>query len=63
LKTLPENKRLFYKAIQEKFTTNEAKQVGLKFEFLERRVKEFLNDTVLFKKVKHGTYEKTIKSE
>jgi hypothetical protein len=63
LKTLPENKRLFYKAIQEKFTTDEAKQVGLKFEFLERRVQEFLKDTVLFKKLKHGTYEKTIKSE
>jgi hypothetical protein len=63
LKTLPENKRLFYKAIQEKFTTKEAIQVGLRFEFLERRVKEFLKDTVLFKKVKQGTYEKTIKSE
>lgn len=63
LKTLPKNKKDFYKAIQEKFTTAEAIQVGLKFEFLERRVKEFLNDTVLFKKVKHGTYEKTIKSE
>jgi len=63
LKTLPENKKDFYKAIQEKFTTAEAIQQGLKFEFLERRVKEFLNDTVLFKKVKHGTYEKTIKSE
>lgn len=63
LQTLAENKRGFYNAIQEKFTTAEAVKLGLSFDFLERRVKEFLNDTVLFKKIKHGTYEKTIKPE
>lgn len=63
LETLPQNKKDFYKTIPEKFTTAEAVKLGLSFEFLERRVKEFLNDTVLFKKIKHGTYEKTIKPE
>jgi hypothetical protein len=63
LETLNQNKKDFYKAIAENFTTAEAVAVGLRFDFLERRVKEFLKDTVLFKKVKHGTYEKTIKTE
>lgn len=63
LETLNLNKKDFYRAIPEKFTTAEALKLGLSFEFLERRVKEFLNDTVLFKKVKHGMYEKTIKLE
>jgi len=60
LETLNQNKKDFYRTVPERFTTAEALEVGLRFEFLERRVKEFLNDTVLFKKVKHGTYEKTI---
>ncbi len=63
LETLNQNKKDFYRTIPEKFTTAEAVTLGAKFEFLERRVKEFLNDTILFKKIKHGTYEKTIKSE
>jgi hypothetical protein len=63
LETLNQNKKDFYRAIAENFTTAEAVAVGLRFDFLERRVKEFLKDTVLFKKVKHGTYEKTIKTE
>ena len=60
LQTLTQNKKDFYKTVNETFTTAEAVTIGLRFEFLERRVKEFLNDTVLFKKVKHGTYKKTI---
>jgi hypothetical protein len=63
LETLNQNKKDFYRAIAGKFTTAEAIETGDKFDFLERRVKEFLKDTVLFKKVKHGTYEKTIKTE
>lgn len=63
LQTFNQNKKDFYNTIAEKFTTSEAIELGLKFDFQERRIKEFLNDTVLFKKVKHGTYEKTIKSE
>lgn len=63
LETLAENKKDFYKTIADKFTTAEAIKLGLNFDFQERRVKDFLNDTVLFKKIKHGTYEKTIKPE
>lgn len=61
LQTLTENKRTFYNAIPERFTTAEAIVLGLSFDFLERRVKDFLNDTILFKKIKHGKYEKIIK--
>lgn len=63
LKTLPENKRQFYNFIQNSFSTAEAIKIGVSFEFLERRVKDFLNDTVLFKKTKHGWYEKIIKND
>lgn len=63
LKTLAENKKRFYYTIPEKFTTAEAIEIGLKFDFLQRRVKDFLNDTVLFKKIKHGNYEKIIKAD
>ena len=60
LETLPENKKTFYKSIQNRFSTGEAIAHGLRNDFQERRVKEFLNDTILFKKIKHGTYEKVI---
>jgi hypothetical protein len=63
LETLNQNKKDFYRAVPDQFTTAEALKIGLRFEFLPRRVKEFLNDTVLFKKIKHGKYEKTIKPE
>jgi hypothetical protein len=63
LKTTGENKIKFYNTIQNRFSTAEAIAMGIRFDFQERRVKEFLTDTVLFKKVKHGTYEKTIKSD
>jgi hypothetical protein len=63
LETLNQNKKDFYRTVSEKFTTAEAIALGLRFEFLERRVKEFLNDTILFKKIKHGTYEKIIKQK
>jgi hypothetical protein len=63
LETLNQNKKDFYKTIADKFTTAEALAIGLRFDFLERRIKEFLNDTILFKKIKHGMYEKIIKSE
>jgi hypothetical protein len=63
LETLNQNKKDFYRAIAENFTTAEAVAVGDRFGFIPRRVMDFLKDTVLFKKVKHGTYEKTIKTE
>lgn len=58
--SLAENKRQFYNSLPNTFTTAVAVEIGAQYEFLERRVKEFLNDTVLFKKVKHGTYERRI---
>ncbi|OYX85128.1 MAG: hypothetical protein B7Y83_05915 [Flavobacteriales bacterium 32-34-25] len=60
LSTLTENKRKFYKDLKHSFTTAEAINTGLKFEFQDRRVKEFLKDTILFKRIKHGFYSKTI---
>lgn len=61
LGALADNKRKFYNELKENFTTAEAVKLGLDFEIQERRVKDFLKDTVLFKRIKHGTYEKTIK--
>ena len=61
LNQLPDNKKQFYNALANKFTTAEAIELGNKFDFQERRVKEFLNDEYLFKKIKHGSYEKKIK--
>ena len=62
LQTLPEQKQKFYYSLAEKFTTAEAVTIGLNFQFSERSIKTFLTDTILFKKLKHGTYEKSIKS-
>jgi hypothetical protein len=61
LRTLADNKRQFYNKLKESFTTAEAVTEGFDFDIQERRVKEFLKDTVLFKRIKHGFYEKTIK--
>ncbi|SNB43051.1 conserved hypothetical protein [Flavobacterium psychrophilum] len=61
LGTLVGNKQKFYKQLKEEFTTAEAIAVGLSFDIQDRRVKEFLKDTVLFKRIRHGYYEKTIK--
>lgn len=63
LGTLADNKRRFYHNLKENFTTAEAVTLGLNFDIQERRVKEFLKDTVLFKRIKHGFYEKNIKSQ
>jgi len=60
LKSLAENKRNTYNALNEKFTTSEAIIIGNRFELAERRTKEFLKDEILFKKLSHGTYEKKI---
>ena len=60
LSTLTENKRKFYKDLKHSFTTGEAINTGLKFEIQDRRIKEFLKDTILFKRIKHGFYSKTI---
>jgi hypothetical protein len=61
LGTLVGDKQKFYKQLKEEFTTAEAIAVGLSFDIQDRRVKEFLKDTVLFKRIRHGCYKKTIK--
>lgn len=58
LKGLPENKQKFYQELKEQFFTNEAISTGLKYAIQERRVKEFLKDALLFKRVSHGIYKK-----
>jgi hypothetical protein len=63
LGTLADNKRRFYHNLKENFTTAESVTLGVNFDIQERRVKEFLKDTVLFKRIKHGFYEKNIKSQ
>jgi hypothetical protein len=61
LQTLPEQKHKLYCLLAEEFTTSEAVTTGLKFECSERSIKTFLTDTILFKKLKHGTYRKSMK--
>lgn len=60
LHTMTVNKQKFYKQLKQEFTTSEAIAVGLVFDIQERRVKEFLKDTILFQRIKHGVYKKTI---
>ncbi len=60
LYSLADNKKQFYNSLPVTFNTAQAVEMGSQFDFLERRVKEFLNDPVLFKRIKHGTYEKRI---
>ena len=62
LKQLPENKIRFYKDLKNKFTTAEAIELGAKFNLKERRLKDFLKDEYYFIKLKHGYYEKNIKT-
>jgi hypothetical protein len=62
LETLTENKKKLYFALKERFTTAEAVDIAKGFELQERRIKEFLNDTLLFKRIQHGLYEKIIKN-
>jgi hypothetical protein len=61
LETLSDNKQKYYRGLKDRFTTAEAVALGLNFDIQERRVKEFLKDTVVFKRIRHGSYEKTIK--
>lgn len=63
LSTLNENKKKFYNALKDVFTTNEAIELGRDFDLQERRIKEFLNDSILFIRTKHGVYQKKICSK
>jgi hypothetical protein len=58
LETLPNNKKMFYEALNHSFTTSEAIAIGIRFEIQKRRVHEFLKDSFLFINTKHGQYQK-----
>jgi len=58
LDKLTSDKRNFYEALPETFTTEQAVQAGKQFELKERTVKYFLTERELFNNVKHGNYEK-----
>jgi hypothetical protein len=61
LESLPENKKEFYLNITDDFKTSEAVELAKNHDITERRIKEFLNDEILFKRIKHGFYKKIIK--
>lgn len=60
LLTLPMDKQGLFNELERQFTTAEAIAKGGEFGLLERAIKSFLNDTKLFKKVKHGSYQKNV---
>jgi hypothetical protein len=59
-KTMASNKQSFYSSLNTEFTTAEALIQGEIYEISIRSVKEFLTDSLLFKKQKHGSYRKII---
>jgi hypothetical protein len=59
--TLPENKKNFYDSLKNGISTAEAIILGKQYGILERSVKNFLMDKILFKNVSHGLYEKKLK--
>lgn len=63
LNTLTDDKKGFYRAIDDLFKTAEAIDIAKRFKIQERRIKEFINDPCLFKNIRHGWYEKTIKTK
>lgn len=60
-KTMASNKQSFYNSLNTEFTTAEALIQGEIWEISTRSVKDFLNDNLLFKKQKHGSYRKIVK--
>ncbi|MDI1257116.1 MAG: DUF3987 domain-containing protein [Flavobacterium sp.] len=62
LSTLPENKKSLYNSLNNEFTTSEAIAMGAKYVLPERRVKDFINDNILFSHIRHGYYAKKIKT-
>ena len=63
LSTLTEDKKKFYCAINDEFTTAEAVKIAKGFDIQERRIKEFIKDSCLFRNIRHGRYEKIIKTK
>ncbi|MCF8423926.1 MAG: DUF3987 domain-containing protein [Bacteroidia bacterium] len=59
---LPLNKKTLYNELPITFTTETAISIGAKCNVLERTVKDFIKDVLLFSKLKHGNYKKIIKN-
>lgn len=56
---LPQNKKALYDALPQAFTTDEGVTISVNKPFLqERAAKKFFQDKNLFKRIKHGHYEK-----
>lgn len=62
LLTMTPDKQALFNSLKDAFTTGEAVEVGQENGLNEKAVKRLLNDTQLFRKVKHGNYTK-IKTE
>jgi hypothetical protein len=60
--TLPNNKKGLYNELPISFTTETAINLGANYGIADRTVKEFIKDALLFERVKHGVYNKIIKS-
>lgn len=58
LLSLPKDKQQLFDALGESFTASEATETGLDLGMIDRTIRRFLLDTQLFKKIKHGNYEK-----
>lgn len=55
---IPEDKKILYDTLPDEFTTGEGLKISKSMHISESTFKRFLNDRMIFKKVKHGTYEK-----
>lgn len=55
---LPELQKTVFNALPDLFKTSEGLAVAAKYNFPERTFMEFLKDKSIFKKIKHGEYEK-----
>jgi hypothetical protein len=60
LNSLPEDKQILYSSLSETFTTDTGKVIAGRLDIPERTFKAFLNNTMLFKKIRWGVYEKLI---
>lgn len=58
IETEPENKQAIYDALPLEFSTSKGLQIAGSMGMPERTFKNFLNDTKLFIKVRHGEYKK-----
>lgn len=60
IESLPVNKRQIYESLPSEFSTSEGIKLAGEYEMKERSFKEWLHDTRFFKRLSHGTYQKTI---